>query len=150
MLDATLSRRGLVTAALAAGAIALWPASETDKARDDGEALGTAVNHLYYADSSAEVDTALAEIDTAVADTRAHVDEEISGQVDDQADALSRAADGFFGTHTSEDAFEVDVYQAELNTALDDLADEAEQFRTTGPEAAQAFYEGVHTGLSAE
>jgi len=136
-----------VAALLAAGAIAFWPASETDKARDNGEALGTAVNHLYYADSSAEVDTALAEIDAAVADTRVDVNDELTEQVDDQADALSRAADGFAGSHSSDDEWEADVYQAELDVALDDLAGNASDFRAQGPEVRHAFYEGFDSGL---
>jgi hypothetical protein len=136
-----------VVAILAAGAIALWPASETDKARDNGEALGTAVNHLYHADSSAEVDTALAEIDSAVADTQADVDDELAEQVDDQADALSRAADGFAGSHSTDDEWEADVYQAELDGALDDLSGNASDFRAQGPEVRHAFYEGFDHGL---
>ena len=136
-----------VAAILAAGAIALWPASETDKARDNGEALGTAVNHLYYAESSAEVDTALAEIDTAVADTKADVDDELTQQVDDQADALSRAADGFVGSHSTDDEWEADVYQAELDIAIDDLAGNASDLRAQGPEVRHAFYEGFDSGL---
>jgi len=138
-----------VAALLAAGAIAFWPASETDKAREGGEALGTAVNHLYYADSSAEVDTALAEIDTAVADTKANVDDELTEQVDDQADALSRAADGFAGSHSTDDEWEADLYQAELDGALDDLSDNASDFRAQGPEVRHAFYEGFDSGFSA-
>ena len=48
---------GTLLALLVAGvvAIAVWPASETDKARDNGEQVGQAVNHLYNADSSADV-----------------------------------------------------------------------------------------------
>jgi hypothetical protein len=137
-----------VAAILAAGAIALWPASETDKARDNGEALGTAVNHLYYADSSAEVDTALTEIDAAVADTRVDVDDELTEQVDDQADALSRAADGFVGSHSSDDEWEADLYQAELDVALDDLSGNASDFRAQGPEVRDAFYEGFDSGVN--
>jgi hypothetical protein len=57
----------LVTAAaLAALTVALGPASEADKACDDGEQFGQAVNHLYYAGTEAEVDAAPAEVDQAV------------------------------------------------------------------------------------
>jgi hypothetical protein len=137
-----------IGAVLAAGAIALWPASAADQARDNGEALGTAVNHLYYADSSAEVDTALAEIDGAVSDTRADVSDEFATQVDDQTDALSRAADGFVGSHTTDDEWNADLYQAELDVALDDLTGNASDFRAQGPEVHQAFYEGFESGLN--
>jgi hypothetical protein len=49
----------LVAAALTAVAIAVWPASETDKARADGERLGAAVNQLsvdldYIIDEAAD------------------------------------------------------------------------------------------------
>jgi hypothetical protein len=139
-----------VVAALVAGTIALWPVSTVEQARDDGELVGEAVSALYSAQSSDEVDAALGDLQSAAVDTRDHVGDDVANHVSDQQDALARAADGFVGTHTADDAWSVDLYQAELNTAVEDLADEAEQFRTTGPEAAQAFYEGVQTGLSAD
>jgi hypothetical protein len=128
---------GLVTAAvLAALTVALWPASEADKARADGEQFGQAVNHLYYADTEAEVDAALAEMD------------EVAEQVAEQEDALVRAADGYVGAVTSDDAFESDLYEAELDVALDDLTSQASDFRAQGPEVHQAFWEGVDEGLA--
>jgi hypothetical protein len=139
-----------VAAILAAGAIALWPTSTVDQARDDGERFGESVAALYSAQSSEDVDAALADMQSAALDTRDHVSDDVANHVSDQQDALARAADGFVGTHTADDSWSVDLYQAELNTAVEDLADEAEQFRTTGPEAAQAFYEGVQTGLSTD
>jgi hypothetical protein len=139
---------GLVTAAVvAAVTLALWPASEADKARDDGEQFGQAVNHLYYADSEAEVDAALAEVDQAVSDTREHAGDEVASQAADQEDALNRAVDGFVGANTTDDAFEADLYQAELDVALDDLTSQASDFRAQGPEVHQAFWEGVDEGL---
>jgi hypothetical protein len=56
----------LVAAALA---IALWPASDTDKAHSDGERLGAAVTRYYNAG------------------------DELADQVDDQVDAWSLGAD---------------------------------------------------------
>ena len=139
---------GLLTAAvLAALTVALWPASEADKARADGEAFGQAVNQLYYADSEAEVDAALAEVDQAVTDTREHAGDEVASQAADQQDALARAADGYVGAVTSDDAFESDLYEAELDVALDDLTNQASDFQAQGPEVHQAFWEGVDTGL---
>jgi hypothetical protein len=137
-----------VAAALAAAAVALWPASEADKARDDGEQLGQAVSALYNAQSADEVDAALADVQTAVDDTRDHAGDAVANQVGDQTDALDRAADGFAGTHTSTDSWDVDLYQAELNTAVDDLASQADDFRSTGPEVQQAFAEGYQSGFS--
>lgn len=140
---------GLLTAAvLVALTVALWPASEADKARADGEAFGQAVNQLYYADSETEVDAALAEVDQAVGDTREHAGDEVAEQVTKQEDALSRAADGYVGAVTSDDGFESDVYEAELDVALDDLSSQASDFRAQGPEVHQAFWEGVDAGLS--
>jgi hypothetical protein len=139
---------GLVTAAvLAAVTLALWPASEADKARDDGEQFGEAVVQLYNADSQAEVDAALVELDHAATDTREHAGDEVAGQVSDQEHALNRAADGFVGANTTDDAFEADLYQAELDVALDDLSGQASDFRAQGPEVHQAFWEGVDAGL---
>ena len=71
----------------------------------------------------------------------------VADQAAAQEDALARAAEGFTGTHTSEDSWSVDIYQAELNTALDDLARQADDLRTQGPEVQQAFWDGVQTGL---
>ena len=139
----------LLAAALATLAFAVWPASETDKARDDGERLGAAVNQLYEADTTTEIDAALAEIDAAVADTRSHAGDELAEQVDDQTDALARAADGFAGSVTTDDAWDSDLYQAELDVALDDLTDNASDFRGQGPEVRQAFWEGFESGVDA-
>jgi hypothetical protein len=140
----------LIAAALAAVAIAAWPASETDKARDDGEQLGEAVSQLYYAESSSEVEAALAEIDEAAAATRDHAGDEVADQVAAQEDALARAADGFVGSVTASDEFEQDLYQAELEVALDDLTSQAEDFRAQGPEVHEAYWEGFDEGLSSE
>jgi hypothetical protein len=48
---------------------AVWPASEVDKARTDGEQLGQAVAQLQDAHTAEEVDAALVELDAAVSDT---------------------------------------------------------------------------------
>jgi ABC-type sugar transport system substrate-binding protein len=139
----------LALAVVAAGTWALWPASEADKARDDGETVGQAVNHLYYADSTEEVSSAVDELDAAVADTLDHRNEALGEQVSDQADALERAADGFVGSLTSDNEFDQELYEAELDYALDDLSSQAEDFRTNAPEVEQAFWEGVDSGLNA-
>ena len=110
----------LLAAALAALAIAVWPASET----------------------------ARAEMDAAVADTRSHAGDELAEQVDDQTDALARAADGFAGSVTTDDAWGYDLYQAELDVALDDLTENASDFRGQGPEVHQAFWQGVEDGVN--
>jgi hypothetical protein len=138
---------GILAAALATLTLALWPASEADKARDDGEQVGTAVAHVYEADTTAEVDAAVAELDAAVADTRAHAGDALADQVDAQADALSRAADGFAGSVTTDDEWDYELYQAELDVALDDLTDNASDFRGAGPEVHQAFWEGFESGV---
>jgi hypothetical protein len=140
----------LTATALALVAIAVWPASEADKAREDGERVGAAVNQLYYADSSTEIDAALAELDAALVDTREHAGSNVSDQIADQGDALARAADGFAGQLTADDEFEADLYQAELDIAVDDLTRQADDFRSEGPEVQQAFWEGYETGFSAE
>jgi uncharacterized protein YdbL (DUF1318 family) len=146
-LVAKLLGGALVVALLAAVTVAVWPQSAADRARDDGEQLGQAVGDLYYADTDAEVEAAVADIDTAVANTREHAGDELASQVDDQADALSRAADGFVGSRTTDDAWESDLYQAELDVALDDLATNAGDFRAQGPDVHQAFWQGVEDGL---
>jgi len=136
-------------AVLAALAIALWPASEVDKARADGEQLGEAVFALYAADSTSEVDAALADVHTAATDAREHAGDAVADQVAAQEDALARAADGFVGMYSSDDDFEADLYQYELDVAVDDLADNAEEFRTTGPEVQQAFWDGYESTVDA-
>jgi hypothetical protein len=138
----------LVAAALAALTVALWPPSEADKAREDGEQLGEAVTVLYYAESSAEVDAALADVHDAVLDTREHAGDAVYDQTAAQEDALARAADGFVGSVTADDEFEADLYQAELEIAVDDFSTQAADFRDQGPEVRQAFYEGYQDGLA--
>jgi hypothetical protein len=137
----------LAAAGLAAVAIAVWPASEADKAYADGERYGEAVSALYAADTSAEVDAALTEMEAAAIDAVDHGGEAVADQVAAQEDALSRAANGFVGALTTEDAFEAEFYEAELDVALTDLGNQAEDFRTTGPEVQQAYWDGYEAGL---
>ena len=137
----------LLVAALAALTVALWPASEADKARDDGERMGEAVGQLYAADTTAEVDAALADMHSAALDARDHAGDSVANQVAEQDDALARAADGFVGTITADDSFESDLYQAELDTAVDDLTTQASDFRAEGPEVQQAYWEGFQDGF---
>jgi hypothetical protein len=137
-----------LAATMTAVTFAVWPASETDKAREDGKQVGQAVSSLYYAQSSSEVDAALGDLQDAVADTRDHAGDAVANQVSDQEDALERAADGFVGVHTSDNAFDVDLYQAELNTAVDDLTSNADDFRAQGPDVQKAFWEGFDEGLT--
>ena len=137
-----------VAALLTAATIAVWPASETEKAYDDGKAFGAAVAQLQSAGTYEEVDDALVELNLAAQDTAEHAGDAVSSQVDAQADALERAADGFVGSHTADDSFEADLYQAELDDAVDDLVGNAEDVRTTGPEVQQSFWDGFDDGLS--
>jgi hypothetical protein len=139
----------VLAALLTALTIALWPNSEADKARADGEQVGQAVAQLQDATSAAEVDDALVELDTAVGDTAEHAGDNVSDQVSDQADALDRAVDGFVGEHSTGDGFEQDLYEAELDVAVDDLTRQAKDFRTEGPDVQQAFWDGFDTGLDA-
>jgi hypothetical protein len=140
---------GSALAVLAALTIALWPASEADKARADGEQLGEAVSALYAADSPSEVNAALADVNRAAVDARDHAGDAVGDQVDDQADTLSRAAGGFVGMYAADDDFEAELYQSELDVAVDDLASNSEEFRTTGPEVQQAFWEGYESTVDA-
>jgi hypothetical protein len=138
-----------LAAVLAAAAIAVWPASEADKARADGEQLGEAVNALYAADSPTEVDAALADVHSAASDARVHAGDAVYDQVAAQEDALSRAAEGYVGYYTTDDAWEAELYEAELDVALEDLEDNADEFRTNGPEVQQAFWDGYSSTVSA-
>jgi hypothetical protein len=143
-----LAGGGAVATALAIVAVAVWPASEADKAREDGKQLGEAVSQLSAATSATEVDAALIEVRDAAAATADHAGDNVSDQVSDQADALSRAADGFVGMHTTDSEWDAELYEAELDVALDDLDSQAEQFRSEGPEVQQAFWDGYENGLS--
>jgi hypothetical protein len=106
------------------------------------------VTALYHAESSAEVDAALADVHDAVLDTRDHAGDAVYDQAVAQEDALARAADGFVGSLAADDEFEADLYQAELEIAVDDLSSQATDFRDQGPEVRQAFYDGYQEGLA--
>jgi hypothetical protein len=139
-----------LAAVAAAGAVAFWPASETDKARDDGERFGAAVAQLQSADTAGEVDAALVDLRGAAVDTRDHAGDAVGDQVSAQADALDRAVDGFVGERTTDSSFEADLYHAELDTAVDDVASQAGDFRASGPEVQQAFWEGYEEGFNGD
>jgi hypothetical protein len=138
-----------LAAVLAAVAIAAWPASAADTARVDGERVGEAVVQLQDAQTTEEVDAALTELDAAVNEARSHAGEELDEQITDQADALDRTVDGLVGAVTTDDEFEAELYEMQLDDAVNDLAGNAEDFREQGPEVHDAFWEGVEDGLAA-
>jgi hypothetical protein len=137
-----------LVAILAAIAIAAWPASAADQAYDDGERLGQAVTDLYNADTTYEVNDALTEVRDASRDARIHAGDEVANQTAEQGDALAQAANGYLGVHSSTDEWESDVYQSELDGGIDDLEQQAQDFRDEGPEVQQAFWDGVDAGLN--
>jgi hypothetical protein len=149
---AALARRiaggGLAAATLAAVTLAVWPASEADNARADGERLGEAVAQLQAADSRSEADAALGEVHAAAAAAGDNAGDRVADQVSDQADALDRAVNGFVGYYTTDSDWDQALYEYELEVAVDDLATQAEDFRTEGPEVQQAFGEGYEEGLA--
>jgi hypothetical protein len=136
-----------LAAIITAVTIAVWPASAADKARADGEHLGQAVGALYNATSTDEVDAALSDISSALTDTRNHAGDELNSQLDDQADALNRAADGFVGSHTSDNSWDQDLYQSELDYAVDDLVNNADDFANQRSDVKVAYAEGFQDGL---
>lgn len=140
----------VVLAAVAVGAatFALWPVTEADKAREDGEQLGEAVSQLYYAESTTEVDAALDEVHAAVSDSREHAGDAVAEQAAEQEDALARAADGFVGSVTADNEFDAELYQVELEYAVDDLTDNASELQTEAPEVHEAYWEGVEAGFN--
>jgi hypothetical protein len=138
----------LAVLVLTVAALAILPASETDKAHDDGKQVGLAVNHLYYADSTAEADAAIAELNAAVADTRDHAGDAVADQVAVQQSSLSRAADDYTGALTADDEFDQELYQADLEGTVDDLKAQANDFRDQGSDVHEAFWQGVDEGLS--
>jgi hypothetical protein len=147
-----LTRLGIgtgVIAGITALAIVVWPDSEADKARADGEQFGAAVAQLEQADSQAAADDALAEIRDAAVSTRDHAGDSVANQVDDQADALDRAVDGYTGMLTTDSDWDYELYDYELEVALDDLSNNASDFREEGPEVQQAFWDGFEDGYSA-
>ena len=150
MTPVRLLAAALGLAAIVAVTIAVWPDSAADKARADGKHLGQAVGDLYYAQGTADVDAALADINSALSDSRQHASDELNEQVDKQADALNRAADGFVGSHTSDNEWDQDLYQSELDYAVDDLANNADDFQNQRSDVDQAYYEGFQDGLPSE
>jgi hypothetical protein len=138
----------LIAAALTVIAIAVWPASATETARADGKQVGEAVTELYNAQSSDDVEAAQADLQTAISESRDHAGDYVGDQVNRQYDALSRAADGFVGTHTTDSEWDAELYQSELDVAIDDLSSNADNFRTEGPEVQQAFWNGLQDGLN--
>ena len=139
-----------LVAGLAAVTIAVWPASEAEKAYDDGERFGAAVAQLQSADTTAEVDDALVELRLAAEDTADHAGDAVADQAAAQEDALERAVDGYVGVETADDDFEADLYQAELDTAVNDLESNAANFQDNAPEVEQAFWDGFEDGLPEE
>jgi hypothetical protein len=142
-----LAAGSLVTASIVAASIALWPASEAEKAREDGEQFGAAVASLYEADTTEEVNAALSDVQNEAQDAREHAGDAIGDQVDAQVDALDSAMNGFVGMNTTDSSWDADLYEYELDAALDDLADNAEEFRTEAPEVHEAFWSGVEDGI---
>jgi hypothetical protein len=139
-----------VAVAVTAAVIALWPASAQDTAYDDGQRLGQAVADLRNADTTYEVDDALTDVRHAADDARDHASDELDSQITAQGDALSHALNGFAGAVTTDDgSWDQELYESELDSALDDLATQTDEFRTNAPEVTQSFYAGLQEGLKA-
>jgi len=139
---------GVALCAVVAGlAIAFWPASAADTAYDDGQRLGNAVTELQTAETYDDVDNALTDVREAADDARDHASEELGDQITRQGDALSHALNGFAGAVSTDSERDQELYESELDVALDDLATQAEDFRTDAPEVTQAFYDGLQNGL---
>jgi hypothetical protein len=58
--------------------------------------------------------------------------------------------DGFVGSRTADHEFDAELYQAELDYAVDDLTTQASEFRTEAPEVQQAYWEGFEEGFSGD
>jgi hypothetical protein len=88
----------LCALAVAILTIVFWPASDSDKAREDGEQLGTAVSSLYAADTTGEVDAALEdELDVALDDLADGAED----TREDAPDVEQAFWDGFDSTFTT-------------------------------------------------
>jgi hypothetical protein len=138
----------VLAAILTALTIALWPMSETEQARQDGENIGHAVVDLRNAETTGDVDSALDDLHASIRDARDHAGDAVYDQVEAQGDAIYHAVNGFIGATESDDGWDQELYEEELDQALEDLASQAEDFRTGTPEVAQAFGEGLQDGLS--
>ena len=136
--------------AVTAIAIAVWPASEAEKAREDGEQLGQAVAQLQDAETQEEVDAAWDDVVTEVETSVDHGGDAVAEQADKQAEMLDWALDSYAGAVDADDEFEQDVYETELDYALTELESNAEEFRTSADDVVQSYWEGFDEGLSDE
>lgn len=140
----------LVALALMAATIAVWPASEADKARDDGEQLGEAMTQVYEADSQSELDSALAAVDEAVSVSSDHAGDAVAEQVERQANALDRAVEGYYGAVTTTDEWEQELYETQLSYAVTDLEYNADEFRGSSDDVVEAYWDGFDDGFDKE
>ena len=143
-----LAGGAVLVALITALTIALWPQSEADKARADGENLGSAVAQLRDAETTDDVHDALDDLGDAVHDTRSHASDAVYEQAQSQGDAVYHAVNGFIGTVSAEDDWDQELYEEELDQAVEDLSANAEELRTNAPEVEAAYWEGVQDGLS--
>jgi hypothetical protein len=138
----------LVVAVLTALTIALWPQSDADKARSDGEKFGNAVAELRDAETTSDVHDGLGDLNNAVHDTREHLNDAVSGQASEQGDAIYHTVNGLMGAaSTDEGSWDQDLYEEEFDQAVDDFSSNVDEFRTGAPEVTQAFWDGVQSGL---
>ena len=130
--------------------IAVWPASEADKARDRRRADRPGRQRALRRPERRARSTRRWPTSRSPSPTpRNHAGDRVDEQLSDTEDALSRAADGFAGAHTT-DGWDADLYQAELDVAIDDLADQAQDIREDAPEVEQAFWDGFDSGLTTD
>jgi hypothetical protein len=128
-------------------AVALWPQSAEDRAYDDGQRLGQALTDLRTADTYAEVDAGLTDVRHAASKAHDHVGDALDEQLTKQQNAFFAAVDGYAGATTTDDAWEQDVYDAELDDALNAFDDQADDFRSSSDDVARAFGDGLQSGL---
>jgi len=143
-----LSAGAATVATVTLATVALWPASNAEKAHADGEQLGEAVAAVEAADTQEELDAAMEDLDVAVEETADNAGDAVYDEAVEFDDAADRAVDGFVGMNTTDDGFEYDLYEAELDGAIDDLNDQASDLEEGIPEVQEEFWQGYEEGYN--
>ena len=143
-----MSRVPVVAGVLAAClSLAACGESPEDEARDDGERVGQATRALYVAATPEDAQKAADELRAAVNELGADTRERVRDQVDVQSKSLTNAVDAYRRGGTATTSGGVEDARENLREAVQDIAAQADSFRSGNDSVANEFWRGFEDGF---
>ena len=139
--------RGRIVAAILAASLALAGCGESpeDEARDDGKAVGEATRALYDATTPEETQAAAVELRSSIEGLGEDARERVREQVETQGDTLNKAGEAY--RTAAAEGGDVEGARNELRNAIQQIASQADSYRSGNDSIANEFWRGFEDGF---